>query len=64
MNPVAKRFLYHVAVRFFLYAAYNIINDKQIPDISRFSPVSQVIGIRPGQVCRIDRTSKTAINTQ
>lgn len=43
---------------------YNIISDKQIPDISRFSPVSQVIGIRPGQICRIDRTSKTAINTE
>lgn len=42
---------------------YNIINNKQIADISRFSPVSQVIGIRPGQICKIDRYSKTAINT-
>lgn len=42
---------------------YNIIGNKQIPDISRFDPVSQVIGIRPGQICRIERNSKTAINT-
>ena len=26
---------------------YNIMDDSQIPDISRFSPVSQVIGLRP-----------------
>jgi len=42
---------------------YNITDDLQIPDISRFSPVSQVIGIRPGQICEITRHSKTAINT-
>ena len=42
---------------------YNITNDLQIPDISRFSPVSQVIGIRPGQICEITRASKTAVNS-
>jgi DNA-directed RNA polymerase subunit H (RpoH/RPB5) len=36
---------------------YNIMDDSQIPDISRFSPVSQVIGIRPGQMCEIIRPS-------
>lgn len=36
---------------------------KSIPDISRFSPVGLVIGIRPGQICKIERNSKTAINT-
>ena len=40
---------------------YNITDNSQIPDISRFSPVSQVIGIRPGDLCRIQRPSKTAI---
>jgi DNA-directed RNA polymerase subunit H (RpoH/RPB5) len=40
---------------------YNIIDDTQFPDISRFDPVSQIIGIRPGQVCEIIRPSKTAI---
>jgi DNA-directed RNA polymerases I, II, and III subunit RPABC1 len=43
---------------------YNIINDKQFPDISRFSPVSMAIGIRPGDLCEIIRPSKTAINTK
>ena len=41
---------------------YNITDNSQIPDISRFSPVAQVIGLRPGQICRIIRPSKTAIN--
>ena len=43
---------------------YNIMDDSQIPDISRFSPVSQVIGIRPGQLCEIIRPSKTAIKSK
>jgi len=40
---------------------YNIMDDTQFPDISRFDPVAQIIGIRPGQVCEIIRPSKTAI---
>lgn len=43
---------------------YNILNDNQIPDISRFSPVSQVIGIRPGEFCKIIRPSKTSIKSE
>ena len=43
---------------------YNIIDDSQIPDISYFSPVSLVLGIRPGDLVKIDRKSKTAINTE
>ena len=42
---------------------YNIINDKQLPEISRFDPVAQAIGMRPGQMCKIIRSSKTAITT-
>ena len=41
---------------------YNIMDDVQFPDISRFDPVAQAIGIRPGQVCEIIRPSKTAIS--
>jgi len=41
---------------------YNIMSDGQFPDISRFDPVAQSIGIRPGQVCEIIRPSKTAIS--
>jgi DNA-directed RNA polymerase subunit H len=41
---------------------YNIINDNQFPELSRFDPVAQAIGIRPGEVCEIIRPSKTAIS--
>lgn len=40
---------------------YNVTDKNQFPEISRFDPVSQVIGLRPGQVCEILRPSKTAI---
>jgi DNA-directed RNA polymerase subunit H (RpoH/RPB5) len=40
---------------------FNITDKSQFPDISRFDPVAQVIGIRPGQICEITRPSKTAI---
>jgi hypothetical protein len=40
---------------------YNITDKSQFPEISRFDPVSQVIGLRPGNVCEILRPSKTAI---
>jgi DNA-directed RNA polymerase subunit H len=42
---------------------YNISNKFEFPDISRFDPVARVIGLRPGDVCKIIRSSKTAINT-
>ena len=41
---------------------YNVMDDAQFPDISRFDPVAQAIGIRPGEVCEIIRPSKTAIS--
>ena len=41
---------------------YNIMDDSQFPELSRFEPVAQVIGIRPGEVCEIIRPSKTAIS--
>ena len=42
---------------------YNIISLKQYPEISRFDPVSQAIGLRPGQICKIIRNSRTALNS-
>jgi DNA-directed RNA polymerase subunit H len=42
---------------------YNIKNKTEFPDISRFDPVAQVIGLRPGKVCEITRISKTAITS-
>jgi len=41
---------------------YNIMEEMQFPEISRFDPVAQAIGLRPGEVCEILRPSKTAIS--
>jgi len=40
---------------------YNVTNTDQLPNISRYDPVAQAIGIRPGQICKITRPSKTSI---
>jgi DNA-directed RNA polymerase subunit H (RpoH/RPB5) len=42
---------------------YNVMDNSQIPDISFFSPVSIVLGIRPGDVVKIVRNSRTAIQS-
>jgi len=42
---------------------YNIMSIKQLPEISRFDPVAQAIGLRPKQVCHITRSSRTAMTT-
>ena len=39
---------------------FNIL-DNNIPDISYFSPVSLVLGIRPNDIVKIERKSRTAI---
>ena len=43
---------------------YNITNDSELPEISRFDPVAKAIGMRPKQVCEILRPSKTSIVTK
>ena len=40
---------------------YNIRQDSNIPEISRFDPVAQVIGLKPGDLCHIIRPSRTAV---
>ena len=35
----------------------------QLPEISRFDPQALVVGIRPGEICKIDRSSVTALST-
>ena len=42
---------------------YNIASLDRLPNISRYDPVAMAIGMRPGQVCRIERFSKTAVST-
>ena len=41
---------------------YHIQDDSQLPNIGRFSPVAQAIGLRPGQMCEIIRPSRTAVS--
>jgi DNA-directed RNA polymerase subunit H (RpoH/RPB5) len=40
---------------------YNIRSNADIPEISRFDPVAQVICMKPGQICKIIRPSKNAV---
>lgn len=40
---------------------YNINDDSNIPEISRFDPVSLIIGLKPGEICHILRKSKTSV---
>ncbi len=42
---------------------YNIKNLTELPEISRYDPVAIAIGMRPGDVCKIIRNSKTAITS-
>lgn len=42
---------------------YNVVKDKEFPEISRFDPVAKVIGLRPGQLCEITRPSPTSIKS-
>tara|TARA_Y100000817_G_scaffold270010_1_gene227859 strand:+ start:631 stop:1257 length:627 start_codon:yes stop_codon:yes gene_type:complete len=43
-------------------AKYNITRDDMIPEISRFDPVAAALLMKPGQICKIVRSSKTAIS--
>jgi DNA-directed RNA polymerase subunit H len=43
---------------------YNITDRSQFPEISRFDPVAQAIGLRPGQLCEITRRSPTAVRSR
>ena len=43
---------------------YNIMENSQFPEISRFDPVALAIGLRPDELCEIDRSSKTAITAK
>lgn len=43
---------------------YNIKHLHHLPEIGRFDPVAQAIGLKPNDVCKIIRKSKTAIETE
>lgn len=42
---------------------YQIRDKTQIPEISRFDPQALVVGVRPGNICYIQRSSITALTT-
>ena len=41
---------------------YNITNPNQLPEISRYDPVAVAIGLRPMNICKIIRKSKTSVS--
>lgn len=43
---------------------YNILEESQFPNISRFDPVAVVVGVRPGEVVEIIRSSPTSLKTK
>ena len=43
---------------------YNIVKESQLPEISRFDPVSMIYCIRPGQVFEITRSSETSLQSK
>ena len=42
---------------------YQIKDKSQLPEISRFDPHALVVGVRPGNICLIQRSSLTALKT-
>lgn len=45
-----------------LKKVYNLKDTYQLPEISRFDPHALAICLRPGQVCKLQRKSNTAMN--
>jgi DNA-directed RNA polymerase subunit H (RpoH/RPB5) len=46
-----------------VYRKYNIEQDSQLPQISRFDPISKILLMRPGEICKIERFEKSSFNT-
>lgn len=47
-----------------IFNQWSITNENELPEISRFDPVATIIGLRPGELCEIIRSSKTAITSK
>jgi DNA-directed RNA polymerase subunit H (RpoH/RPB5) len=43
---------------------YNLKSLSQLPEISRFDPVALLIELRPGQICKIERSSITSVDSE
>jgi len=46
-----------------LFKEYNLTNIMNLPEISRFDPQAMAIGLRPGQIVKLERKSPTAMNS-
>ena len=44
-----------------LYKRYSLQNNKNLPEISRFDPQALAVMLRPGEICRLERKSATAL---
>ena len=62
MVPVHRRLTKREADE--VLSKYNIRSDDQMPQISRFDPPAQAIGLRPGEICHIIRPSKTSVTLE
>jgi len=60
---VPKHVLLHEEEKQQLFKKYNIQSNADLPTISRYDAVAQVLCMRPGMVCCIHRKSKTAVTT-
>jgi DNA-directed RNA polymerase subunit H (RpoH/RPB5) len=44
-----------------LYKRYSLQSNKNLPEISRFDPQALAVMLRPGEICRLERKSATAL---
>lgn len=47
-----------------VFRKYNVSDNKQLPEISVFDPVSKAILLRPGEVCKIMRYDKISFTNE
>jgi len=46
-----------------VFAKLNVKTGADLPTISRYDPVASILCMRPGQVCEIERKSKTSVKS-
>jgi DNA-directed RNA polymerase subunit H (RpoH/RPB5) len=44
-----------------LKVKFNLKNEMQLPEISRFDPQALAVAMRPGQICKLTRKSSTSL---
>ena len=46
-----------------LFKQYHLTSPTNLPEISRFDPQAMAVGLRPGQIVKLERKSPTAMNS-